>query len=306
VGPLREDELPDVVALYNTAITDVPLSYPVDADTFSRLGLRNEAGTRYRTHLGVDRTGWLVARRGGQVVGFLHVCIGADYDDRARDEAFQRGIIRFLVFLPSEVEAGTALLAAADSYFRQQQVDEIRAFHFSTGYPFYHAGIGLCPGQHDHVMRALATAGYRLTDRFFCFTRWLSGLVPEQTPRIPIRLEFKKQAGDIHLRVYDGYKPFGILKLAPLEAYSDYVGHLVAYIASLRLDEPYRHKGIGRWLMQRALNWLWTKGYREVALHVNHANVPAQSLYRQVGFAELAFRGYTFERHWEEGSGTRT
>jgi len=62
-----------------------------------------------------------------------------------------------------------------------------------------------------------------------------------------------------------------------------------AYIEELTVDTEFRGKGIGRALMQRAIEWAREANYPGVMLETQTNNVPACKLYEKCGFVLSGF-----------------
>ncbi len=73
---------------------------------------------------------------------------------------------------------------------------------------------------------------------------------------------------------------------APSENQSSFQLVSSAHIVNIAIDTPYQRHGLGRMLLQHALDELRRQGYHKVQLEVNTANLPAISLYKQFGFRE--------------------
>ncbi|RLG67603.1 MAG: ribosomal-protein-alanine N-acetyltransferase [Methanobacteriota archaeon] len=58
----------------------------------------------------------------------------------------------------------------------------------------------------------------------------------------------------------------------------------VGHILSVAVAPPYRRRGIGRMLVEAAVEDLWKRGASKVQLEVRVSNRPARSLYRSLGF----------------------
>ena len=72
----------------------------------------------------------------------------------------------------------------------------------------------------------------------------------------------------------------------------DDYGHIDDLTPSLAISlyKDYRNRGIGTQLLQRMLDLLREKGYRQVSLSVQKANY-AQRMYQKAGFEQIADRG---------------
>ncbi len=80
---------------------------------------------------------------------------------------------------------------------------------------------------------------------------------------------------------FDGNRPVGFIVVEPECRYQ---GEVVPEIHELVVDSSYQGRGIGRRLMETALNFLKERGYRKVALWVGEKNKDAQEFYRRLGF----------------------
>ena len=61
-------------------------------------------------------------------------------------------------------------------------------------------------------------------------------------------------------------------------------GKDLVYIEALAVDAPERGKGVGKLLMQDALQWAQARGRARMALHVLQSNTTARRLYERLGF----------------------
>jgi GNAT superfamily N-acetyltransferase len=93
---------------------------------------------------------------------------------------------------------------------------------------------------------------------------------------IPYETVRKSIEGSICFGVYEGKKQIGFARLVTDSA-------TFAYLADVFIDENYRGKGLGKWLMKIILEHESTKGLRRLML----ATRDAHGLYRQFGFSPL-------------------
>jgi ribosomal protein S18 acetylase RimI-like enzyme len=61
-----------------------------------------------------------------------------------------------------------------------------------------------------------------------------------------------------------------------------------ALIEELAVDERARRQGVGRALIQAALDWAKAQGCSEVEVSTDHDNLDAQAFYRRLGFESEA------------------
>lgn len=291
---MAENDLPAVAALVNEALTSVPFSTPVTGDSLRRLGLLNEQGALHPIVLHNDAAGWLVVRGRDNILGFVHACVG-----QLPAAAAPAGFIRFLTFVPGQVDVGLSLLAAAEKFLRAAGVRTLYAWHPQTGYPFYHAGVGISNGQDFYGLSALSEAGYLLTTRTLSYQCALGQIMPEYTPARRLRCVMRAPAGApwTLLAFLPGEpEPCAQVQLAFLPAWLAVEGKPRAYLLQAAVQEALQRQGIGRWLLQRTCNEFSTRGFGAIIAHVTHQQAAAQAVLPQAGFEELAFRGYSFER----------
>lgn len=294
IAPLRQRELAAVTELYNRVMATLPYHRPLTSEQFRRWVLFNDGAPD--ADLGVDPAGWLVANQGDRTVGFAHCAVGR-LADQPRES--RGGFLRLLLLLsPPDPQTAAALLAAADAYFTAQGVTHIVAFHVRTGYPCYLAGRGVLAGHAFETLEALGRAGYRIGQRWLLYEQLLGGHVPERLPAWPrLTLRFDEAGPQAFaLSVFSGYELLAELSCALLPELSEHTGITTASLRRLYVQEPYRRKGIGRWLLLRCLNELATRQVQRLVADINHTDAAAQGLLLHLGFTELPLSGYSFEK----------
>ncbi len=80
---------------------------------------------------------------------------------------------------------------------------------------------------------------------------------------------------------FDQEKPVGFIVVQPDCRYQ---GEKIPEIHELVVDPAYQGLGIGKRLMQEALNFLTKRGYQKVALWVGEKNEDARRFYERLGF----------------------
>ncbi len=70
----------------------------------------------------------------------------------------------------------------------------------------------------------------------------------------------------------------------------NYRGRKISLIANVATHPDYRRRGIGRALTERAMQYAWQRGTRELWLHVRDDNPTAIRIYSDLGFVERARR----------------
>ncbi len=79
---------------------------------------------------------------------------------------------------------------------------------------------------------------------------------------------------------------------APVGAFKVFVDRPKAYIYAFGVLPEYRRQGYGREILEDILSRLFAEGWTAVGLEVDADNLPAQALYRAVGFRDITIYGY--------------
>ncbi len=300
--PYDPGMLSDVASLYNRATASVPHCYSVGEAAFGGSFMKLPEG-REHCRLGAQEV--QVARDAGTVVGFVHaavVGIGDDPEDQ--------GVIRFLWYERGKRKAGQALLEAAGNWFRRHGVVRAQAFPNECTYPFYHLDSAFLSDGLDHVQALLAVNGYRRT-RGEVFLDW-PGLEPRQPPptevNAVIEVERKERDGrrpDVRVVARLGGDVVGVCNG---ESAARRTGHPAAdewfFTHWLGVEDEYQGRGLGRHLLQRALNEAHEIGYRNAVISTSWDNYRAFLFYANCGYHVVDWtHGYT--RRLEEGAGVR-
>lgn len=74
----------------------------------------------------------------------------------------------------------------------------------------------------------------------------------------------------------------------PYESHPDIDLEKTLYIADVMVDEHYRGQGVAQSLLKHLFELSQTKPYEEAVLRVWNKNIPALSLYKKLGFEEIA------------------
>ncbi len=123
--------------------------------------------------------------------------------------------------------------------------------------------------RHSEALRSLPEA-----QRYYF--KYLEADLTKRNRRVFIALEDDEIAGVIVVK---------ILKALPISKH-DRKG----YISNLYVREPFRNKGLGKKLAKSAMAWLESEDISCVSLEMHAKNLPAQNLYRGLGF-----KNYTLE-----------
>lgn len=299
--PLRKEDEPMVGALLGQQLLQATYSRPINTERFLANLLQPSPPSLYavRWHRHQVFCVW----RAGALEGLIDVGVGFDDESLDLPDYSPLGLLRFLL-LPKEatrVDDVTALLLdAAITFWRQQGVGLIKAFHMSTGYPEFQAGFGALPGDWAEQIRILTTADFHFTERYYRLLRPLDSLLEERLPSGGLSLAFRGDAANRHYQLYHHADRLGEAHMVALQ--SSFVANGVTHplrlanLLKLEVHPEWRGHDIGKWLLRRLINDATMQGYQQMLVHIPHRAFIMQNLLLQHGFQEQNYRGYTLER----------
>lgn len=331
IRPLRIDEASLVGHAINGLLRTTPYSVDMDETEIKDQLLHSQPPTLY--HARWQRHLRLCAWRAGELEGFLDAATGFDQDSFDLPEYRPIGLLRFLV-LPSKPElineVATALVTAAEEFWRGAGIGYVKAFHMSTGYPAFQAGLGILPGDWTTHMRMLTGADFRLAERYYCLRRALDQPLEEITPLAQLSIVQRGKMTDRHYQVYRQTEWLASARISSLtlpatqqrnpqrgtaqvneqmrqggttqmneqmrQGEEEKRTVRIANLVDLRVAPEWRRMDIGKWLLRRVINDAITQGYHQMLVHVPHRAHIAINLFNQVGFQEENYRGYTLEK----------
>lgn len=297
IRPLRVDEVSHIGNVINDLLRNTAYSVPMEETELKDQLLHSQPPTLYQARW--QRHFRLCAWRAGELEGFLDAATGFDQDNLDLPEYQPIGILRFLV-LPTKTElvqeVATALLAGAEEFWRNAGIGYVKAFHMSTGYPAFQAGLGVLPGDWTTHMRILTGADFRLHERFYCLRRALDQPMEEITPLAQLSIVQRGKLTDRHYHVYRQTEWIGAARITSLRTEEDKRKVRIANLVDLRVAPEWRRMDIGKWVLRRVINDAITQGYHQMLAHVPHRAHAAINLLNQLGFQEENYRGYTLEK----------
>ncbi len=292
---LRFRDLPALAALWTQVLAQQGASCPLSVREIEDHVLLH--GGEPRAILAIDPRGWIVARRGDALLGFVHCTVGRLQAD---DPETLRGILRALVVAPDAPAAAIKLLLrAADAYFRaKNNLTNIIAFHLHAGYPRLDHGRGAAGHEQWALMDALGRANYRLARRWLFYHRDFADFIPEHLPRLPgLTLQWEEKSDEgFTLSAWSEMKLVARARFMIFPRPPDCDAPRVASLYHLEVLPDYLHHGVGRWLLERGANHLVAHGVNRLLEDVAHEDALMQSRLRRLGFHECEQRGYTYEK----------
>ncbi|MEZ4836955.1 MAG: GNAT family N-acetyltransferase [Caldilineaceae bacterium] len=234
-----------------------------------------------------------------RLLGFADVGVGYDHTNFYLEGVPPIGILRFLALPDDYLLAGRVarlLLSELDRFWREAEVEWVRAFSFSTGYPAFQCGAGVLPAAWEDHLQFLIEAGYRMVERYYCLRYPLQRLLVETFPGEGYAYWPSYTEGEGGFQIFDGEARVAIARVMRRHVVAPAGVNPVAYLSDLEVAPKGRGRGLGRWLVRRLINDAHLLGCRQMVLHVNHNAEAAVSLFYQAGFEEINYRGYSLEK----------
>lgn len=295
VIPYEPDLAPSLVAAYDRSLAGVPHCYPVPVARMASALATAAAGAEPPPHPSGRsphprvplRAGaaWL-SLEGDDVIGLIHVAVAPAGEPAGIDA----GAIRALWYERGRRAVGQALLDVATDHLRAQGVARIDAYRYEHRLPFFHVEHAYLSWRLEHVHALLGANGYHRIDGELVLD-WpdFAADDPGEPPvEVGIDLEWTPSLGarrGLIVHAVRGSDEVGVCvgtsggEYAAAEEAEDWV-----YIAWLTVDEGLRGRGLGRYLLLRALHEARAAGYRHASLCCIEHNHRALLLYTGLGF----------------------
>jgi ribosomal protein S18 acetylase RimI-like enzyme len=224
----------------------------------------------------------LVAEASGTVGGFAAV------QQLGQDEA---GVLQAAItpLFFTDDAAGQALLEACEGHVRQGDAERILAFpaaHGKCPIPSYNSGWDGLSDRIPTTMRLLARNGYTPYYRELHLTCDFERF-PPRSDAVPdgIMLEEETDEHGVALHAVVNGRKAGTCGYNTLQRLSDEpAAARWGYVGWLGVEEPFRRRGIARYLITSAMARMQTQGCEGCWLTTGADNWPAQPLYLSLGF----------------------
>lgn len=284
----------EAASIYNGLIRGVPHCYPVSVEDFATAlaPAAGEDSTHERLH---SEAAWVV-REGESALGFVHVGVERP-EKKGQDE---QGVIRFLGYRRGRRHAGQLLLEAAEKYCRQHALKQLQAFSDYL-YSFYYFPPVRLSDRLDHVQALLEFNGYEKCEGEVVLD-WPDYQPVEPVPAgVPAEITVKWEDGrgkrpNLTLKALQGKGEIGWCHCFCAGEYSraaeaqDWL-----FTTWLGVADRLQGRGLGRYLLQRALKEMHQVGYRHAALSTDWRNPRAFLFYSNYGYRTVDWT-YAFRR----------
>ena len=280
---------------YNRLIANVPHCYPVTEKEFAIVlrGVTTGKADKNDNGLGLDSETTFVAIREGVVQAFIHVGL-----TQIREENV--GVIRFLGYERGARRAGQAVLERAEDYLKVFNVTRIFAFRSEQHYRFYHLEYAFLSDALDHVQALLGFNGYHRSNGWV-FLDWKNYGITLTSAPIPITLSvnWKDERGQRPNSVVEAHQDDEQVGSCISVSGGEYSSYPDAqdwfHTVYLEIEGEFQEQGLGRYLLQYALQEMKKIGYRHAAISTGWDDYRALLFYSNCGY-RVADWTYTYEK----------
>ena len=274
-----------VTQFYNRLTASVPHCYPVTEEEFA-IAIRGvTTGKADKKAGGLDSEAAFVVTTDGAVQAFIHVGIGQTGDNREKDI----GIIRFLGYERGARRVGQAVLEKAEAYLKAFNVSQIFAFPQDCRYRFYHFGHAYLSDALDQVQGLLGFNGYRRSAGEV-FLDWENYSVTPVLSNLPVKLSVNWEQGqgqhpNCTVLAHQNGEQVGICESICGGEFSSHSGAQDwLHTVWLGIEDDFQGQGLGRYLLQYALQEMQKVGYRHAAISTAWDNHRAFLFYSNCGY----------------------
>jgi len=266
----QRDDLHKLFEYWRKVGADIPYFFAVSAPKWQTSLLKDKLGSE-RIFKSLET---YFATEGGQVLGFVQY----GQPNFAWDENGQKyynpkiGIIRHLYFEKERSDVGEALLAKAGDHLAS----------FEQNYAFYHIFGMSCNAHHgklhssqSHVEQLLQAHSFRIEHENAYYVLDMRCITPAGNSQLHLCSipRSSEEKFEVHVNVE-------VVGTAQVK----YLTRNTAYLTWIGVVERYRSQGIGREFIKLLTQFLLSKQYHYLHTDTASDNVPAQQLYKTLGF----------------------
>ena len=289
-----------VTRFYNHLTANVPKCYPVKEEEFATAIQGVTTGKADKKDGGLDSETAFVAVTNGAVQAFIHAGIGQIGDNREEDI----GVIRFFAYERGARGVGQAVLEKAETYLKAFNISQIFAFPQDCRYRFYHFEHAYLSDALDQVQGLLGFNGYhRSTGEVFL--DWEDYAITPVPSSLPVTLSVKWQDGrgqlpNCTVLAHQDGKQVGICESICGGEFSSHIDTQTwLHTVWLGIEDDCQGQGLGRYLLQYALQEMKKIGYQHAAISTAWDNHRAFLFYSNCGYRAVDWT-YGFVRDLSE------
>ena len=285
---------------YNRMTADVPHCYPVKEEEFAVAIRGVTTGKADKNEGGLDSEAAFVAVADGIIQAFIHVGIGQVGENREEDI----GVIRFFGYERGERRIGQAVLKKAETYLKTHNISRIFAFPQDCRYRFYHFSHAYLSDALDQVQGLLGFNGYRRSsgEVFLDWEDYFVTPIPSSQP-VTLSVEWKDGRGQLPnctVLAHQNGKQVGICESLGGGEFSSHTdAQIWLHTTWLGIEDDFQGQGLGRYLLQYALQEMKKIGYRHAAISTAWDNHRAFLFYSNCGYRTVDWT-YEFVKNLSE------
>ena len=274
-----------ITQFYNHITADVPHCYPVKAEEFAIAMHRVTADKADIKGDGLDAEAAFVAMVDGVTQAFIHV--GLSHIGESREEDV--GVIRFLGYERGARRAGQAVLEKAEAHLKTFNVSQISAFPQECVYRFYHFEHAYLSDALDQVQGLLGLNGYHRSNGevFLDWEDYSVTPIPSNLP-ITLSIEWKDGRGQLPNCTVLAHQDSEQVGICQSVCGGEFSSHTDAqdwlHTTWLGIEDDFQGQGLGRYLLQYALQEMHKIGYRHAAISTAWDNHRAFLFYSNCGY----------------------
>ena len=270
-----------VTQFYNHLTANVPHCYLVKEAEFATAMHGVTTGKANKKEGGLDSETAFVAMQNGSVQAFIHV--GIEREERVD------GVIRFLGYERGARRAGQAVLEKAETYLKTYDISCISAFWQDYRYRFYHFEHAYLSDALDQVQALLGFNGYKRSEGevFLDWKDYSVTPIPSSLP-VTLSIDWKDGRGQLPnctVRAFQDDKEVGecgSVSGGEFSSHPDAQNWL--HTTWLGIADEFQGQGLGRYLLQYALQEMHKVGYRHAAISTAWDNHRAFLFYSNCGY----------------------
>ncbi len=285
---------------YNRMTANVPKCYPVKEEEFAAAIRGVTTGKADKKEGGLDSETAFVAVVNGTVQAFIHVGIGQVGGNREEDI----GVIRFMGYERGARRVGQAVLDEAEAHLKTFNVSRIFAYPQDCRYRFYHFEHAYLSDALDQVQGLLGFNGYHRSEGEV-FLDWEDYAVTPVPSGLPVTLsvEWKDGRGQLPnctVLAHQNGEQVGICESICGGEFSSHAdAQTWLHTVWLGIEDDFQGQGLGRYLLQYALQEMHKIGYRHAAISTAWDNHRAFLFYGNCGYRTVDWT-YEFVKNLSE------
>jgi len=273
-----------IASAYNNIIRCVPHCYSITPKDFaSAVAPVIDEGKNYDN---LHSEAVFVAQEGKSTLGFIHIAI--EHPEEADEN--EQGIIRFFGYERGRRIAGQKLLEAAEEYFRQRNMSQITAFPQDYRYRFYHLDHAYLSDHLGQVHALLGFNGYKRVagEVYLDWPNYEPVLLSPTDVSAEISLKWQQERGtrpNLIVQAHQNGKEIGVCVSVSGGEFSD-ADDAQDWLFTdwLGVSDEIQGKGLGRHLLQCAIQEMHGVGYRHAAISTDWQNFRAFLFYSNFGY----------------------